>query len=303
MFTTRDMAKEVVDWAQGNENVRVVVLTASRSNPQAPVSVLSDFDIELYVDDLEPFLEGHDWLKVFGEILVIDPYKPELCEVTITEHADGSRQVEGNAGSMVIFKDGPRIDFGIHLTKDIEEDIHEHGGYTNDMGYEILLDKDGLIRSTIPPTYSEFWTKEPTEAEYEEFVHSFWWHITYVAKYLYNDELFFAKYMLDGGLRRHFLFTAIAWHIGMQKHWKNNPGANGRWFKKQVDSQLWSEIEATFAGADLEENWKAMFKMAELFGRLLSDVGAHLDYVYPFELDRNVTEYLAEIRNLVAGQL
>ena len=78
----------------------------------------------------------------------------------------------------------------------------------------------------------------------------------------------------------------------------SNSGAYGRWFKKQLEPHLWSEIEATFARADLEENWNAMFKTAEVFGRMATEVGAHLGFAYPLELDRNVTEYLLEIAKI-----
>ena len=290
MLETRDMAKEVTDWAKKAENVRVVLLTSTRANPHGQIDVLSDYDITLYVRDMQPFLEEDKWPETFGEVLVREPYKPKFWD-------------DGSGCCMVIFKNAPRVDFNVLLLEVLEQDMKTDGGYPNDMGYEILLDKDGLIQRTIPPTYSEYWTKQPTESEYEELVHHFWWNITYVAKCLFRDELFFAKYMLDGGLHHHYLKSAIAWYIGMQKNWKNNPGANGRWFKKHLDPQIWSEIEATFAGADLEENWKAMFKTAEIFGRLASDVGDHLGYSYPFELERNVTQFLTETRDLEAAQL
>jgi hypothetical protein len=45
-----------------------------------------------------------------------------------------------------------------------------------------------------------------------------------------------------------------------------------------------------------------MFKITEVFRRLTSEVGAHLGYTYPLEVDHNVTEYLSEIRNLDAEQ-
>jgi len=41
-----------------------------------------------------------------------------------------------------------------------------------------------------------------------------------------------------------------------------------------------------------------MFRIAELVGRLASAVGSHLGYDYPFELDRNITAYLAEVSRL-----
>ena len=280
MNTTRDMAKEVTDWAKTNENVRAVVLTSSRTNPRAPVDALSDYDIELYVTDLQPFLRGNEWLETFGEILICEPPRPELSEWK-----------EGNAGSMVIFRDAPRIDFGVMLIETLEN-------YSRDIGYKILLDKDGLTASAIPPTHTEFDTKPPAASEYEQCVNTFWWDITYVAKCLARDEFFFAKYMLDVSLHHDFLKPVIAWYIGSKNAWETNTGVHGRWFGNHLEPELWREIEATFAGADREENWQAMFRIGELFGRLASQVGAELGYIYPHELQRDVTAYLQEIREI-----
>ena len=76
MDSTRDMAKEVTDWANEMENVRGVMLTSTRTNPNAMVDALSDYDIELFVEDFQPFLEGDKWLEAFGDILVRTPINP-----------------------------------------------------------------------------------------------------------------------------------------------------------------------------------------------------------------------------------
>ena len=263
----------------------MVILTSSRTNPNSPVDMLSDYDIELFVQDLKPFLQGDEWLEIFGRILVRWPYKPP-------DNGDCTTR-------LVLYKDAPRIDFQIKMLDVLSElvsapDLPEF----YDIGYEVILDKEGITGGLAAPTHTAFRTKEPTESEYEELVYHFWWNVTYVAKYLYRDELFFAKYMLDDGMHHKYLQTALAWYIGMEKDWKSNPGACGRWFKKQVDSGIWADIEATFVGADLEENWKAMFKTVEMFRRLTSEVGARLGYAYPFDLDCDVTEYLTEIRRM-----
>jgi len=291
MNSTRNMAKEVTEWAKGIENVRGVLLTSTRANPNAMVDVLSDYDIELFVEDFQPFLDGDQWLEAFGDILVRDPYQPVLNK-------------KGNIlWRLVMFKNAPRIDFAIQLVEEMENYVQEPTlDESLDIGYEILLDKDSKLEGLAPPTYTAYRTKRPTESEYNEIVNGFWWDITYVAKYLFRDQLFFAKRMLDDSLRHEYLTPTIAWHIGMKNNWTSNPGYSGKWFKKFLDPETWAEIEATFAGADLEENWKAMFKTAEMFGRLASGVGEHLGYDYPFELDQNVTEYLMKIKNLNASQ-
>ena len=276
---------EISTWAAQNENVRVVILSSSRTNPNAPVDMLSDYDIELFVQDLKPFLKSDRWLEGFGAILVRWPHKPPDNEDHTTR--------------LVLYKDAPRIDFQIKML-DILADIVSASDLPEfyDIGYEVVLDKDGITKGLKPPTHTAFRTKQPTESEYDELVNHFWWNVTYVAKYLYRDELFFAKYTLDGSLHHKYLSTAIAWYIGMNSNWDINPGVYGRWFKRYLDPETWAAIEATFAGAGLEENWNAMFKTTEMFGRLASEVGVHLGYTYPIELDRNVTAYLAEIRKL-----
>ncbi len=110
MYNARNMAREVSDWAEDNENVRVAILTSTRANPNAPVDALSDYDIELYVEDLQPFLAGDGWLEIFGEVLVCQPYKPAIGD-------------ENDVWRLVIFKDAPRIDFHIMLPEAIEKDI------------------------------------------------------------------------------------------------------------------------------------------------------------------------------------
>ena len=150
MDPTRDMAMEVTDWARDNENVRVMILTSTRANPNAPVDILSDYDIKLFVKDLQPFLEGDKWLETFGEIMVRDPYRPVEFE---------SKQC---VWRLVMFKDAPRIDFHINLLEVLEADISPdrdpppapaRGSASElpeyyDMGYEILLDKDGIAPGT-----------------------------------------------------------------------------------------------------------------------------------------------------------
>ena len=285
MCESRNMAKEVSEWAKSTENVRIVILTSTRANPNAQVDALSDYDIELYVKDVQPFLEGDEWLEAFGAILVRWPYKPP-------DYKDRTTR-------LVLYKDAPRIDFQIKAIETLTEvasgprlkDSH-------DIGYEVLLDKDGMTEELPPPTHTAYRTKMPTESEYDELVNHFWWNVTYVAKYLYRDELFFAKYMLDDALHHKYLSTVIAWYIGMGNNWNTNVGIFGRWFKQYLPPETWMDVEATFAGAGLEENWRAMFKTAEIFRCLASEVGAHLGYTYPFQLDRDVTAYLNKIRNM-----
>ena len=269
------MAKEITEWAKGNENVRAVILTSTRTNPNASADELSDYDIELFVRDIEPFSDPDEWMSTFGQIMVRHP-----------------------KWTMVYYLDGPKVDFGIMTVEELEKEVNTPVlAESYDIGYEILLDKDGLTKSLKAPTYNAYQTKPPTESEYKELVHRFWFNIMSVAKGLYRDQLFYAK-GLGVGLHQTSLKTALSWYIGMKNGWKTNPGVCGKFFKKQLDPKTWFEVEETFAGSNLRENWEALFQLAALFGKLTSEVGEYLGYAYPVEVERHVTEYLRKIKNM-----
>lgn len=46
----------------------------------------------------------------------------------------------------------------------------------------------------------------------------------------------------------------------------------------------------------LAENWAAMFRTTEVFEQLTSEIGKVLGFSYPFQLGRDVTQYLTEIK-------
>lgn len=64
---------------------------------------------------------------------------------------------------------------------------------------------------------------------------------------------------------------------------------------------LWSQLEESYAGAGVEENWVALYKTLALFRQVASEVAEQLGYVYPTELDQQVTAYAQKIQRLPQG--
>lgn len=276
--TEEEVLTQFNKWAQSNDLIRAAVLTSLRVDPKGVTDFLSDYDIELYVADLEPFRKDDEWLSVFGPIMVRWPLKPR------------STFDEKRLTRLVLFKDGVRIDFQITDKTEIEPDAY-------DDGYRILLDKDDLTIGLNDPTFSKHIIKKPSREEYDTLVHEFWWNATYVPKYLWRDELPFAKSVLGQTVRDKYLRTVIEWFIGLQYDWSVNTGLCGKWFKHYLDAETWSEFESTYAGADIEENWQSFFKAISLFRKLGKTVGRSLGYDYPNQLDQEMTDYYSTIRN------
>ncbi|WP_052737924.1 aminoglycoside 6-adenylyltransferase [Bacillus sp. SA1-12] len=279
------MFRELTDWANSKEVIRTIILTSSRANPNAYKDVFTDFDIELFVSDLQPFLTSDRWLDNFGTMITTIPLRPVENDGWITR--------------LVLFEDGTKIDFQIYTSESLKElSNNQQLPVKYDNGYKVLLDKDNLTKDIKSPSYTAFVTTKPTEEEFCELINDFWWDTTYVAKSLWRDELYFVKFMLDNVIRFNYLQKVIEWYIGVQNDWNVNPNKCGRWFKRYLDKETWQELESTYAGANIEDNWNALFRTADLFNRLSVKIGKDLGYDYPIELENKIREYLLKTRNL-----
>jgi len=62
----------------------------------------------------------------------------------------------------------------------------------------------------------------------------------------------------------------------------------------------WHMLERTYADANLEHIWQALFEMGKLFRQTAQEVAEKTEFNYPVEDDRKVTEFLMLIRAMPA---
>jgi aminoglycoside 6-adenylyltransferase len=277
-----EILKEIKTRALADPNIRAVILTSSRANPNAFVDLFSDYDIELIVSNRENFLVNDEWLSDFGEIL--HSYREDHDEFSMR---------------LVLFRDYVRIDCKIYELAYFEKSIEQAGLLFHwDNGYTILVDKEGISSAVSAPSYTAFAISKPTENDFLSVVNEFWWDATYVAKSLWRNEIYFAKYMLDSVIRFSYLEKMIEWHIGIAHHWLVSTNKHGRFFKKYLDQENWEILQATFAGSNIEDNWNALFAMAKLFSRLAKQIAKELNYPYPQKTADDIIAYLEKISKL-----
>lgn len=278
--------QRLIQWANDRPDVRAVLLTSTRARPGAPLDLLSDYDVILAVDDVQPYYESRAWLSDFGPLLVL--YRDPLRSfhglnrfAYITQYEDGLK-IDFTLWSAGIL---PRLAAGPTLPDEL------------DVGYEVLLDKDDLAQGLQPPTYQAHIPEPPDESRYLEQVELFFHETTYVAKYLWRDDLVAAKHIFDsikvGNLRR-----MLEWLVEIDHDWALKPGAYGRYLKRYLRPEIWALLEETYVGPDLEQNWQALFKTIALYRRVAQEVGQYLGYTYPAELDRRAVAYLQWVREL-----
>jgi aminoglycoside 6-adenylyltransferase len=282
--------ERLVRWAEGQPAVRAMILTSSRATPLGPEDAFSDYDIILALEDILPFHESRGWLEAFGRVLVLfrDPLETE----------DGCQK----SGYVIQFEGGLKIDFSLWET----EILRQVAAASNlpaefDAGYRILLDKDGLARGLKPPTYKAYIPVPPSERKYRETVEMFLLDATYMAKFLWRGDLMAARHLLETFIQQEHLLPMLEWHMEIEHGWSVKPGPYGRRLKRTLRPDLWADLESTYTGPGLEENWQALFRTIALMRKAALEVGERLGFAYPHEMERRTLDYIHQIKAYQPG--
>ena len=208
--------KRIVSWARDRQDIRALVLTSSRTNPRAEVDWLSDYDLVIAVDNPEQY-KSADWLvEAYGPVLIgFDPAPPA--------------QAAGQFSRLAIYGDGTKLDWSVWAIGALSVALHAPRlPRSFDVGYEFLIDLDGLAETAPPATYTAHVPIPPTAEEYGAVVNEFWWETSYVGKYLWRGELMPARYSFDVVIRHDLLRRMLEWHVEATHGWSLAPGRNGR---------------------------------------------------------------------------
>ncbi len=277
----------LIHWAEPQAAIRAMLLTSTRAIPDAPLDAFSDYDIVLVVQDIHPFYGDRSWLGDFGEVLV------EYWDPILPAPGCGIEQVN----NVIQYVDGLKIDFTlwpVELMRQIAAAPVLPADL--DVGYIVLLDKDGLARGMRAPSCTAYLPTTPTDAAFQIFVQEFFSDAPYVAKCLWRDELLPAKWCLDYDMKHVYLRRLLEWRVEQDRGWSVPAGALGKGLKRRLPPDLWSQLEGTYAGAGIAENWEALYRTMALFRRVAIEVADHLGYTYPFDLDERVTSYVHHIQ-------
>jgi len=136
---------ELVRWAEGRPLVRAMLLSSSRAVSQAPVDVLSDYDIIVVVRDVHPFFEDRTWLEDFASVLVVhrDPLEPWYGFPKTTYATQ--------------YENGLKIDFSLWHVEALQRIAADPQLPDElDADYRVLLDKDHLTDSLKSPSFKTF---------------------------------------------------------------------------------------------------------------------------------------------------
>lgn len=271
--------QHIKNWINDNNDIRAALITSSLVNPLAPIDDFSDLDIELVFEDSENYIKSKEWLFQFGDIL--------------NYYEEGIEEFEGkHAMKMVQYMDGVKVDFKIYSIEQFLAEVNSPILPEDwDIGYEILADKDNLTSNLTPPTYQVSIIKKPSFEEFNKIVDNFWWDVTYIPKCLTRGDLFYLKFMVEKIIRVEYFIPMIEWYVASRHHWDITTNKYGRLFKKYLSEQEWAQLEETFSGSDLSENWKACGKMLVIFDQMAIKVAESLKIEYNLNKGKEIMKF------------
>jgi len=274
--------QRVLAWAESEAAIRAVLVTGSRA-AGGPLDRFSDHDVILYVTDTSPFAASTDWSRIPGPILV------SLEDRTAYDDT-------GQFARLMLYEKGTKIDFTVAPAGELER-IARAGTLpaTLDLGYTVLVDKDGIAARLPPATFQAYIAEPPGQHEFSMLVEEFWWETTYVARALARDELLPAKYSLESVMKLDLLRRMLEWRVASERDWTFRPGVLGRSLRRHLDERTWQELEATFTGADIASNRSALYVTIALFRRIAMELADRLGLTYPTALDVGVSRYIESV--------
>jgi len=187
----------------------------------------------------------------------------------------------------MLFKDGNRIDLILFPKDKIKTDFHI------DSLTMVWIDKDDIFSNIGESSDLDYLIKKPTEKEFLDTCNEFWWVSTYVSKGLLRNEITYAKEMLETVVRPMFM-KIIEWYIGTETNFSVSFGKSGKNMKNHLPKSLYNKILSTYTDQQIKNNWKSLFVLTELFGKLSLIIAGKLEFQYNITEEINVKMYLKE---------
>ena len=95
------------------------------------------------------------------------------------------------------------------------------------------------------------------------------------------------------------LHEMINYYIGVQHGFNLSTGKAGKYFKKYLPPELYTQYLATYSGSNYTDIWAAVDTMCNLFHTLALTVAEHFDFTYRQEEEDGIRQYLRMVKKQI----
>lgn len=282
MRSEEEMYKQILDIAENDSRIVAVYMNGSRTNKNVPRDVFQDYDIVYVVKETRSFIEDKNWINKFGKISYMQ--YPD-------EHPDYPSDKANFYGWLMQFSDGNRIDLHVETVRHAKEHIMD------DKLCKILLDKNDIFPKMPEATDEQYWVKKPTIEQFLACHNEFWWCSNNLAKGLWRGEITYVQDMANFVVRKQ-LEKMLTWKVGVLTDFSVSVGKSAKYIYKWLDEAEYNEYLKTYFSGNIEEAWKAIFIMCDLFQKVTTWTANKLGYDYNKKEAEAAYNYLRKVRRL-----
>lgn len=282
MRNEAEMYDLILKIANEDDRIRAVYMNGSRTNKNVPKDIFQDYDVVYVVNETQSFIEDKEWIHNFGEIWYMQ--YPE-------DHPDYPSDRENVYGWLMQFRDGNRIDLHVETIGHAQEHIGD------DRLCEILLDKDYILPEIPEATDEDYHVKKPSKEQFLCYCNDFWWCLNNVAKGLWRKEIPYVQDMMNFYIRKQ-LESVLSWKIGIETDFSVSVGKSAKYMYKWLSKEEYDAYLSTYFMGTVEDGWRAVFAMTELFRTVAPEVAEKLGYEYNYDEEHGSIEFLEHVRNM-----
>lgn len=273
-----EVKRRLLELAKDNGDIKAIIEIGSQTRSSQPADQYSDLDIILAAEQPEKYLYGGEEAGRLGEIQI------SFVEPTLAGAMERRMLLEGSLDVDMVVITPERLEGAIASG--------ELAGITG-RGFRVLFDRMGVSGSLPDGTGTAAW-EMPSDAEYDNMVNDFWFHIVWTAKKLRRGELFTAVMCVDGYLQ-HLLLRMTELYEKCRRGERYDVWHNGRLLELWAGEDVTRGLEGCFARYDREDIASALHASAVLYSRLSRACGSALGYRYPERAENYAQKMLEEL--------
>jgi len=270
------LLQRICAWGEAQPDIRALVVTGSYARGTA--APLSDLDLEIFTHTPVRYLQSDSWMGEIGAVCVYLALNND----------------RGLPTRLIIFKDGSKADFTVCVVAVLASMAEARRlPPLYERGYQVLIDKDQVASRLPQASLALPVTQTPTEEEFGQIVHEFWFEVYHVANYLRRNDLWAAK-VRDWGLKE-LLLKMLQWREKSLHGWGYDTGHKGTRIREWVEPSVYTRLHDVFAQFDVADSWRALQATIDIFRDIAHDTAGRLRYHYPQDIERCLKGYVASL--------
>ena len=272
------MRLKLMEFALKNENIKAMIETGERNNPNFEKDEILDYNIIYAVEDLTEFRNSREIDEYFDSLLILKnkggiTFFKKLYQDTI-QH-------------IVVLDDITKLNLTFILYRDAQEYLDK------DSLAKVLLDKEDLLQGQGKLSEVNYRIQKPTEEEFLDCCNHFFVIVLNIAKGLYYGKVLYAiNIYLEA---KKYLDEMTAYYIGSNHNFGVSVGQNYENFQTYLPQDHYEKYLEIYPTPDRDILWKNLFNLCMLFRKEGLVVAEKLNYSYPKLADRDIIQKIREV--------